>query len=427
MNGPGFEQGMRQNMQLGAAMQLYLRALQASQIELSQLVTQALYANPTLEEATPPPDDSLASSPTDSDASSRHDFLMDSLTRPLSLAEHLEEQVRQSALPRQTEEDALAIIARMDARGFLSDPPNIPPARLAKALRVVQDLDPAGVGASDIRESLLLQLQRVGEQDSPAFRIIHDAWDDFIRRRFPRIARALGITEEIVTAAAHRISRLNPDPGSAFAPVEHPIIFPDVLVERTGDELTVSLTGSRVPNLVISAQYRTMLAEQGDKPGVRRYLSHCFREGRALIRAIEKRQETILAVARAIVARQHPFFFRGPSRLLPLRMEEIADAVRVHVSTVSRAVNGKFLRCSFGVFELRSFFSVALPSDSGAQTGAAVKAQIRALIDAENPSSPLSDASIENLLAARGIRVARRTIAKYRDQLRILPASLRKK
>ena len=235
------------------------------------------------------------------------------------------------------------------------------------------------------------------------------------------------MNEEAISLAVHRISRLNPDPGSSFSAVEQPIGAPDVIVLRRGRDLSVNLTGEMVPNLALSAQYREMLAEQGDKAELRRYLSQCFREGRELIRAIEKRQETILAVARAIVERQRDFFLRGPSCMLPLRMEEIAEATQMHTSTVSRAVNGKYLRCDYGVYELRTFFTAALPTTSGeSHTSVTVRAQIRALIDAENPASPLSDAALEKLLAQRGISVARRTIAKYRDQLRILPASLRK-
>lgn len=427
---PQLAQGMRQSMVMGASMQLFLRALQATQAELSQMATQALNSNPALEEieASASEDDSLP--PPDYEASERHASMMEALPQQTTLSAHLEEQVMQSALPRVLEQDALALIARLDTHGFFVEPPEtlgIPSARLRKALQVLQDLEPAGVGASDLRESLLLQLRREGEEKSLAYRIVAECWDDLARHRFPQVARTLGVNEEAISLAVHRISRLNPDPGSSFSAVEQPIGAPDVIVLRRGRDLSVNLTGEMVPHLALSAQYREMLAEQGDKAELRRYLSQCFREGRELIRAIEKRQETILAVARAIVERQRDFFLRGPSCMLPLRMEEIAEATQMHTSTVSRAVNGKYLRCDYGVYELRTFFTAALPTTSGeSHTSVTVRAQIRALIDAENPASPLSDAALEKLLAQRGISVARRTIAKYRDQLRILPASLRK-
>ena len=427
---PQLAQGMRQSMVMGASMQLFLRALQATQTELTQMATHALNSNPALEEveASPPEDDVLPAP--DYEASERHASMMESLPQQTTLSAHLEEQVLQSALPRVLEQDALALIARLDTHGFFAESPEmlgLPEARLRRALQVVQDLEPAGVGASDLRESLLLQLRREGEEKGLAYRIVNECWDDLTRHRFPQIARALGVNEEAIGIAVHRISRLNPDPGSLFSAVEQPIGAPDIIVLRRGKELSVSLSGEMVPHLALSAQYREMLAEQSDKAELRRYLSQCFREGRELIRAIEKRQETILAVARAIVERQRDFFLRGPSNMLPLRMEEIAEATQMHTSTVSRAVNGKYLRCEYGVYELRAFFTAALPSTDGENhTSVSIRAQIRALIDAENPAAPLSDAAIETLLAGRGITVARRTIAKYRDQLRILPASLRK-
>ena len=427
----GMEQGMRQSMVASASMQLYLRALQASQMELSQLVTHALNANPALEEAPPLPDDADGGDAADAEAARRHDYLMDSLPEQITLSAHLEEQVLQSALSAELEAAALELIAHLDARGFFADPPEslgMPPALLQRALQVVQDLEPAGVGARDLRESLLLQLAREGEEETLPAILLRDYWDALVRHRYAEAAHALGLPESKVTAAAYHISRLNPDPGSDFARVESLVISPDVLVLRKGDKLEASLTGEWVPRLVLSPRYREMMAEQGDKPEVRSYLSRCFREGRELIQAIEKRQQTILTIARAIVQRQREFFLRGPAHLAPLKMEDIAGDTELHVSTISRAANGKYLRCDYGVYELRSFFSAALPADEGDGVSAGhIRAKIKALIDTEPSHKPLSDAKIEALLAADGIRVARRTIAKYRDQLHILPASLRKR
>ncbi len=428
------EQGMRQSMVVGASMQLFLRALQASQTELAQMATHALNSNPALEELPPPlaqEDEDDRPTP-DFEAAKRHDALVEALPQQTTLSGYLEEQVLQSGLPRVVERDAIALIARMDTHGFFVEDPEtlgIPPVRLREALRVVQDLEPAGVGARDLRESLLLQLRRRGEEKSLSYRLVNECWEDLTRHRFPQAARTLGVNENTLNAAVHRISRLNPDPGSSFSAVEQPIGAPDVVVLRHGTELTVRLTGEMVPHLTLSAQYREMLAEQGDQAELRRYLSQCFREGRELIRAIEKRQETILAIARAIVKRQRDFFLRGPSCLHPLRMDEVAEVTQMHTSTVSRAVNGKYLRCEYGVYELRSFFTGGVPTTSGEQqtSGASVKAQIRALIEAEDASAPLSDAALEKLLTQRGLKIARRTIAKYRDQLRILPATLRKR
>ena len=432
MTSPRLEQGMRQSMVMGASMQLFVRALQASQMELSHMATQAISTNPVLEEdSTPAPEGDTASAP-DYEAAKRHEYVMESLPEPTTLSTHLAEQVKQSALPEKLEAAALDLIAHIDSHGFFPENPSsygIPPALLDRALRVVQDLEPAGVGARDLRESLLLQLERTGDRHSLAYRLVHERWDDLTRHRYAEAAHALGVNDDQLSIAVHRISRLNPDPGSSFAPTERVIIAPDVIVLREKDKLTVHLTGEMVPRLSLSPQYREMLAEKCDQEDVRQYLTQCFRDARELIRAIEKRQATILAVTQAIVERQRAFFLSGPSHLAPLKMEDIASATGLHVSTISRAVNGKYLRCSYGLFELRSFFSAALneTSDEGPLTGDSVRSRIRSLIEREDPRKPLSDAKIEGLLARDGIRIARRTIAKYREQLRILPASLRKR
>lgn len=446
----GLEQGMQQNMSLNSSMQLFLRTLQASLMELKALTNNALSANPVLEELPPPPapetDDEEPHS-LDYAATERHELLMDSLPQQTTLIFHLEEQILQSALPSILEQDALQIIAHLDARGFLSDAEalrdTMPPERYREALHVVQDLEPAGVGARNLQESLLLQLRRLDEADSLAYRLAKDEWENLINHRYAVAARSLGFSEKQIAAAAHRISRLNPDPGSGFSLAERCIIAPDVVVERIGEELNVFLTGEGVPRLALSSQYREMLTEQSDRSELRRYLSRCFSEGRDLIRALEKRQETILSVARSIVRFQKDFFFKGPQHLIPLKMEQVATDTSMHTSTVSRAVNGKFLRCEFGIFELRRFFSTSLsisethreisgdeeknsavPSEISA---AAVQSRIRYLVAHESPDKPLSDAKIEKLLSEEGICISRRTIAKYRDRMHILPTHLRKR
>lgn len=427
----GMQQGMKQHMVATAAMQMFMRTLQATNMELQQIAAQAMAANPALEELPPAEPETDIGAP-DAEATRRHDFFMESLTEEETLAAHLAEQIRQSALPRAVEGAALTLIRHLDPHGYFGCEPErvreeeqIPAAVFRKALSAVRDLDPAGVGAADLRESLIIQLERLGEARELPMQLLRGHWDALVRHRYAEAAKELGRTEADVAAAARRIARLNPDPGSGFAPAERNVITPDLVVDK---ELNVTLTGENVPQLTLSPAYREMMAEQADKPEVRTYLSRCFREGRELIRAVEERQQTILAVARALVARQTAFFRKGPHALAPLKMEEIADDCACSISTVSRAVNGKYLRCSHGVYELRSFFTAALPAEdntAGVSAGA-VQARIRALIDAEDPRKPLSDTKIEAALAAEGTVVARRTIAKYREQMKILPASLRK-
>lgn len=430
MSNAGMQQGMKQSMVATAAMQQFMRALQSTNMELRTLTTQAMAANPALEEL-PPDDDAREQMETDIAADRRHDFLLDSLTEAPSLATHLEEQIRRSALPAKVEQAALLLVQQLDARGyFCEETADIArqhgwsPSLLNKALQAVQDLDPAGVGAIDLRESLMLQLRREGEENSLAMRLMQDFWPQLVQHRYADAARELGESELAVAGAARRISQLNPNPGSAFAREDSSVIEPDVLVIRKKNELEVYLTGANIPRLTLSAEYREMMAEQADKPEVRRYLSRCFSEGRELIKAIAQRQETILKVAQEIVRRQRAFFLQGPAALIPLRMEQVADTTGLHVSTISRAVNGKFLKYDRGIFELRHFFTADL---GGNVSPEAVQARLRELIENEDPRNPLSDAKLEQLLVSEGIRIARRTVAKYRDQLHILPANMRKR
>ncbi len=442
MSSAGMQQGMKQGMVATASVQLFMRALQATNTELRQMAVQALAANPALEERDPLPadtEDEGEHSALDTAAAARHDYLLESLTELPTLGTHLEEQLRRSALPAPVEQAALLLISALDAHGMFTEAPadiaaaaGIAQDVYRAALRAVQDLDPAGVGAADLRESLILQLERLGEQSGLPMQMLQQQWDALVRHRYADAARALGCSEREVELAARRIARLNPDPGSGFAPAERMLIVPDLTAEydRSSDTLTISLTGENVPQLTLSADYREMMAEQADKPEVRRYLSHCFREGRELIKAIADRQATILTIARAIAARQRAFFIKGAHALAPLKMEDTAADTGLSISTVSRAVNGKFIRCAHGVYELRSFFSAALPAEGGEEgstTAAAVQARIRALVAAEDSQKPLSDAKLEAALAKEGITVARRTIAKYREQMKILPASLRRR
>lgn len=434
MSSAGMQQGMKQSMVATPAMQQFMRALQASNMELRSLATQAMAANPTLEELPPAPDDDDESTPPDYAATRRHDYLLDSLTEAPSLTAHLEEQIHRSGLSPKVQQAALELVQQLDTHGFFTEAPldiaarnKWSAAQLRQALQAVQDLDPAGVGATDLRESLMLQLSREGEENSLAMKLLQNHWQQLVQHRYADAARDLGERESAVAGAARRIAQLNPDPGSAFARVDNSTIAPDVLVTRKGDTLDVTLTGANIPRLGISAEYREMMAEQADRPEVRRYLSRCFSEGRELIKAIAERQNTILQVARQIVLQQNAFFMHGPAALAPLRMEQIADATGLHVSTISRAVNGKYLQCAWGIFELRHFFTTALPAgQNDAISPERVHARLRDLIATEDPRHPLSDARLEQLFAAEGIRIARRTIAKYRDQLHILPASLRK-
>ncbi len=435
---PEMQPGMQQGMVATAAMQLYMRALQATSMELRELADQALRQNPALEELPPLAPEGEEHRPLNREATRRHAEYINSLEKKETLGEHLETQILRSALPSDIEAAALTLIHTLNNRGYFpaDSPPeqiaaqeHIPAGTLHRALEAVQDLDPPGVGARDLRESLLLQLRRRGEGEGIPARLLREHWEALVNHRYDAAAEAMELEEEAVSLAARRIARLNPNPGSGFAETEQLIIAPDILITRDGDTLNATLTGEHVPRLALSAQYRDLMSQQADKPELFQYLSRCFREGRAFMRAIDERQRTILQVAQALTRLQRDFFLDGPQALMPLRMEDMAKELGVSISTISRAVRGKYLRCDFGLYELRTFFSAALAA-TGQQSGVsanAIQARIRALVNAEDPARPLSDSKIERLLAADGFSVARRTIAKYREQMKILPAPLRRR
>lgn len=435
-DGQSMQHGMRQEQIASAAMQTFMKVLLAGTTELAQITAQAIAANPVLEELPPQPSEDADSDDFSSSTAltqQQRDRMLNALTEPPTLHEHLCEQIHGSALPPPVKETALRLIADLDRHGYFTSSPeeiaaaeNIPATTLKRALAAVRDLEPAGVGSSGLQDSLLLQLERRGEQASLAARLLRDCWDNLVQHRYAEAAATLGTDEEAIRAAAWHISRLNPDPGSEFSRPELQVITPDLIVTRDGADFRIELTGQGIPRLGFSSEYRDMMAEQAENPQVAHYLSRRFREGRELIRAINERQRTILSVAEAIVDRQRSFFRKGDKFLRPLRMEDIAADTGLHLSTVSRAVNGKYLKCDFGVYELRSFFSGALPSDGAESTSAhAARERIRELVRAENPRTPLTDSDLQEKLQQEGIILARRTVAKYREQLKILPAALR--
>lgn len=419
-------------MVASAAMQLFMRTLQATNMELRQIAAQAISSNPALEDTADQTD--ILPAPTNTSDATARDFFLNSITEAPSLSAHLEEQLRRSGLSPNTEKAALLLLQHLDSRGFFEDDPahiakqhGLSPNRTQKALAAIHDLDPAGVGARDLRQCLMLQLARLDETNGLPMELLKKHWEALVKHRYKEAAEQLGVPESRVIDAAARIARLNPNPGAAFSPSAAVILQPDIDVSLREGKLRVRLTGTNIPRLALSAEYRDMMAEKADNPEIRQYLSRCFREGRELIRAIEQRQQTILRIAQAIVEHQQNWFLKGPEHMRPLRMEDIAAETELHVSTISRAVNGKFLRFGRRVLELRHFFSASLPAENGATSAKAIQARIQTLIANENPAKPLSDAAIESLLEQEGLTIARRTIAKYRDLLHILPASLRKK
>jgi RNA polymerase sigma-54 factor len=251
---------------------------------------------------------------------------------------------------------------------------------------------------------------------------------DLARKRHPQIARALGTNVERIAEAASRIGRLTPNPGGEFDPTGNPYILPDVIIERDDDRNWYArLTGEHLPNLRINDFYKDMIGKNGTDAKARQFLRDQIRDGRSLIHAISLRQETILAIAHKLIEHQPPFLAKGHRHLRPLTMNDIADELSLHATTISRAVAGKYVLTPHGLMEMRAFFATGYQTSDGAEvSNAGVREAIQQLVAAEIPAKPLSDEILMKALDKQGIKVARRTVAKYREQLGILPSHLRK-
>lgn len=288
------------------------------------------------------------------------------------------------------------------------------------ALRVVQDLEPRGVGARDLVESLLLQVTDADPRAGIKRRLIGEYLEDVNKNRMPKVSRELGISIEELTGLVDEIAHLSPRPGSDLATEETHYINPDVLVEWVDGEYEVRLEDTYFPTLRISPRYLKMLHDHKEDAKVREHIKKKIESARWLIDSIEQRQNTLEKVVRAIISRQRDFLDFGISHLKPLKMQEIADELGIHVSTVSRAIADKHVQNHRGIFPLKFFFTGGTDMDDGTvESRASVKQKVQGIIDDEDKSSPLSDEDIAKKLREEGLSIARRTVTKYRKQLKI--------
>ncbi len=364
----------------------------------------------------------------------RRQFMFDSLVAGTSLAEVLLEQVRDSNLTPEQLPIAEHIIGNLDDYGYLkstieelSAATGVPGDKIVEVLRVIQTFDPPGVGARDLRECLMLQLERDGQQDTLEYRIVRDFFDALGKRRIPEIARSTLQPVEEVQAALERIARLEPRPGRAYLADNDQYVLPEVFVQRLGDDFGVTTNNEQIPHLRISNVYKDLMAQGGNSAEVKNYIREKIRAGKFLIKSLHQRQQTILNIAKEIVHRQREFMEKGVAYLKPLTMVQIAQVVGVHETTVSRAVSGKYMQTPQGLFEMKYFFTAGIHTASGdGVSNTSVKDMIAEIFKAENPAKPLSDQEVVQMLKDKGIVIARRTVAKYRTELNILPSNLRK-
>ncbi len=490
MSGPSFSQDLRQrqtqSLVLAPQLRHSLKILQVAALDLRSVIQEELQSNPTLEEL-PMEGISLdkerdgqaadqenghddgGTSDTDSreemdfskefeiltkldddwrdymsqaggsqtytseDAEKRQHFF-DSLVSETSLQEHLMSQADLTDLTPEQQEVMPYLIGSLDDRGFLTQSPNdialqtgLPLDAVQSAAKILKTFDPPGIGCRTLEECLLQQLAVKGRSDSLATRIVRDHFQLLSRRRIPEIARKLGSHMDDVQAAIEEIGTLDPAPGRRFADDNNRVVVPDVTVEKDGDKWAVHLNSDYIPRLRISNTYRDLIAKGTLSRDEREYLRERIRSGKFLINSIEQRQQTIERITREILKVQHEFFEEGVSKLRPLTMTQIADAVGVHETTVSRAIANKYIKTPHGVFDFKYFFTPGYQNQSGdSVSNTSVKEMINDLIAVEDRSKPLSDQEIVAKLQEKGINIARRTVAKYREELGLLPSNLRR-
>jgi len=463
MTRPALELRQGQHLALTPQLQQSIRLLQLSSVELDLEISQALAENPLLEraddgETMPGGDDDHA--PPEPDLPEREPLLdampgsggvypdddngFPEAARPVTLREHLLDQL---ALTRAAERDAALaalLIDELDENGFLGSsleeiqswlPPDVEMDELKTALSLVQSFDPPGIAARDISECLLLQLRRPDLQQLPgaahedvlacARALCREHLGLLATGSAARLREALQCDDATLRAAHALILQLEPRPGRAWTVPAADYAIPDVVVRKTRRGWVATLNSAAVPRLRVNAMYAQMLGNP--RADSHAGLQSQLQQARWMIRNVEQRFDTILRVSQAIVDRQEAFFSEGPAAMRPLVLKDIAGALGLHESTISRATSQKYMLTPFGTLELKRFFGAGVATETGgAASATAVQTFIRQMVADENPARPLSDNQIVALLGERGIVIARRTVAKYRESLRIAPASVRK-
>jgi len=358
------------------------------------------------------------------------------LTRPPNLTDHLTWQLMMSDASPRTKEIGQFIIGNIDEDGYLRASNeeilaagSYEPEEVEQAVRAIQSLDPIGVGARDLRECLLLQLDFLELDDPLIETVIRDHWDMFMQRHFVQLAKALGVELKTLEGIVDVIKHLDPKPGRKYSNERAIYVEPDVYVQKVGDEYVIVLNEDGMPKLRINGSYRAMLNSMDSKQDGEtvNYIKDKIRSAVWLIKSLDQRQRTIYKVAESIVKHQREFLERGIDHLRPLVLRDVADDIQMHESTVSRVVSNKYMHTPRGLFLMKYFFHSGIDSDTGEDISSlTVKKKIQSYIQAEDPRKPLSDSKIMKILNDEGINIARRTVAKYRDELNIPSSTDRK-
>jgi RNA polymerase sigma-54 factor len=461
-------------------LQQAIQLLQLSTLELEQVVRKELEENPLLEElptettegpaaATPeapelppppPPAEPVSSETTAIDGErtddlpfdlssvifdqadertpvsteSREDLPFENLgsSDATSLADHLSEQLRLAADDPATLAIGMAIIGNLDEDGYLraeiaevAQGTGQPVEEVERVLALVQGFDPRGVAARSIQECLLLQLTADPEPDPVSVEIVEHYFDDLGRRRYAEIARAMKLSLDRIMESIDEIQGLEPKPGRRFAVVDSRYIVPDVTIQKVGNDYVVVLNEEGIPRLRVNSLYRSLLRRSGDE--AKQYVEQKIRSAVWLIKSVEQRQRTLRRVAQSLVNFQREFLDKGLPYLRPLALRDVGDDINMHESTISRVTTNKYVQTPQGLFELKYFFHSGIASSNGPMVSSvAVKKMIRDMVEAEDAAAALSDQEIAQALHGQGLTIARRTVAKYREELGILPSHQRR-
>ncbi len=362
-------------------------------------------------------------------------FLEGVLTRGETLQEHLLRQLGLLRLTKEEQELGALLISNLDQHGFHKNPPQELIKKgeeplLEKLLEIIQKLDPVGVGVSDFRESLIMQAQadQLSQEHLELFaKLVNDCLEQVRLRKFSEIARELDIEVEEVELLADYLKGLNPYPGHLYSSRETQYVIPDLMIRRVRGELQLKLNRENIPTLSIDPQFSSLEGDPRDKEYKKAasYISQQVRAAKQLISQIEMRSDTIERLGLELFEIQNEFFLRGPRYLKPLTYRDVADKLELHETTISRAVQGKYIDTDWGIIPIKDLFSSALPKDKGEVSKRAVMEMVQEIIEEDTGERPLSDQKIADILNDRGIKIARRTVAKYRNELNIDPSFIR--
>jgi RNA polymerase sigma-54 factor len=459
---------LRQKLVMTPKLQQAIKLLQVPALELQQILKHELVTNPMLEEPEEPEEvaeeenepagkddddgefkareteidwdrylkDGFEMGARSSGEREEHDDTYERVpvAKP-TLEDYLTSQLRMATESDEEIKIGEFIIGSLDKNGMLTISPqeiaellSVDQELVEKMLSVIKTFDPPGIGAQDLRECLLIQLGQQNREGSLAWTLVSDHLDDLLKKRYLEIARKIKRSVRDIQAAADTIGKLDPRPGTRYSSEEPRYIVPDLIVEKVDDEYIVQLNDRNVPRLRVNRAYKEILTEARSRSKKERdYVVEKLNSAKWLINTIDQRRRTMIKVMQAILDVQRDFFDRGVEHLKPLTLQQIAERVDMHESTVSRVTNSKYVQTPRGVFDLKYFFSTGLRTDDGdVASSKKIKARIREMIEKEDNRKPLSDQEIAENLKEEGFIVARRTVAKYRDQIGVLPARMRK-